>query len=81
MLLLSNASKKTELLEMQSPAPSVKKLFPHGECEKSPTRLVNEHPCFCTPGDYCVMECVGIDEGLDEADKRINVASGEDCYV
>ena len=68
-----------EAPETQNLVPSVKLLSKPGVSVGSPSPLVS--PCFCTPGDYCVQECIHLDSGMDVDDFRINIASGEDVCV
>ncbi len=62
---------KTALQDSPNLVPSVRLLSKPGECSGSAT-LVN--PCFCHPGDYCVHECIHLD------DERLNISSGEDAF-
>lgn len=72
MQSMLNATNVMEHQETQSLVPSVKRLYNPGELGECPTLLDN--PCFCNPGDYCVRECIGLDE-------RVNIASGEDVAL
>lgn len=78
---------------LQNPAPSVKELSKPGELNTSLTQLSKGavfpfmqskglSPCYCHPGDYCMNECIGIDDLSDDQDTfKLNVSSGEDAFV
>lgn len=70
-----------ELLEAQSRVLSVNERYERGVSSVSNTRH-STSPCFCHRGDYCVQECIKLDNDANDTEDNflIDIRSGEDVF-